>query len=395
MRSGAAHVLVLLKKLGGLLLLYTVCRLLFYFFHYSYFSDLSFSELLIILFSGLRFDLSVIILSNALFILLFLLPFPFREKTGYRILLKWVYLVVNSIALLANCIDLVYFNFTFKRTTADVFNFFGGKIGHDTMDLLPVFLKDYWYIGVIWIGLCLLLWQLYKRSDQNKPIKWTLKEYGFQILTLSIIAALSIIGYRGGLQLKPISTLDAGQYARSKNIPLVVSTPFTILKTLDLQAIEPQIFFENEDELRQIYDPNHPAQTGGMKKLNVILIALESFGKEYVGALNNRKEGYTPFLDSLITHSLCFSNAFSNGKKSIEGIPAITAALPTWMNEPFITSPYSGNRISSLAGILKSQGYSTSFFHGGTNGTMGFDAFASLAGYEKYYGRTEYNNDKD
>jgi phosphoglycerol transferase MdoB-like AlkP superfamily enzyme len=56
---------------------------------------------------------------------------------------------------------------------------------------------------------------------------------------------------------------------------------------------------------------------------------------------------------------------------------------------------YSGNNINSLATVLKKKNYSSAFFHGGTNGTMGFDGFTKLAGFDKYYGRTEYNNEKD
>src|SRR6267378_3616529 len=48
-----------------------------------------------------------------------------------------------------------------------------------------------------------------------------------------------------------------------------------------------------------------------------------------------------------------------------------------------------------MASILGEKGYSTSFYHGGTNGTMGFDAFSRLAGFDTYYGRNEYNNEKD
>ena len=81
-----------------------------------------------------------------------------------------------------------------------------------------------------------------------------------------------------------------------------------------------------------------------------------------------------------------------NGKKSIEGIPAITAAIPTLMNTPYSTSKYSGNRISGIASLLGNLSYSSSFYHGGTNGTMGFDSFSKVAGFKKYYGRNEYNN---
>jgi phosphoglycerol transferase MdoB-like AlkP superfamily enzyme len=90
-----------------------------------------------------------------------------------------------------------------------------------------------------------------------------------------------------------------------------------------------------------------------------------------------------------------FPNSFANGKRSIEGIPAIIAGIPSLLSDPFITSAYSGNNVTSFASLLKKKGYHTVFYHGGTNGTMGFDNFSRLAGFDHYFGRTEYNNDKD
>lgn len=389
------NILQLLKLIVLLLSVYAICRLLFYAFNYSYFSELSLWQLVKIMFFSIRFDLSVIVLTNFIFILLFLIPFPFRENKWYRIVLKWLFISVNSIAVIANCVDLVYFQFTLKRTTADVFHLFGGKIGNDLGRLLPLFIKEYWYVIIVWILLSIGLGFLYKKTEKQLKLKWDWKHYVTQTVLFFAAGALSVLLYRGGFQMKPISIVSAGEYVSAKYVPLVVNTPFTILKTIDLEPLQPKIYFTDESELKKLYSPIHAAETKGFTKLNVFLIVLESFSKEYVGALNGNKMGYTPFLDSLISESLAFTNGFSNGKKSLEGIPAIISSIPTWMNEAYITSPYGSNQINSLPNLLKKQGYYSAFFHGGTNGTMGFDAFANLAGYDNYYGRTEYNNEKD
>jgi phosphoglycerol transferase MdoB-like AlkP superfamily enzyme len=395
MQHWKTNFISLLKHIAVLLLLYFICRILFYCFNYSYFSNLHLVDLLSIMFGALRFDLSVIVLSNSAFIILYLLPFAFREAKSYRTLLKSLFITVNSLAILANCVDLVYFEFTLKRSTADVLNFFGGGMGNDLGRLLPLFLKEYWYVFFIWGGLTYLLYYMYRKIEKNVCLTWGADQYNRQVLVFIISMIISAIAYRGGFQLKPISTVDAGEYTSVKYVPLLVSTPFTILKTLDVEAIEPTIYYSNENELKSIYTPFHKGKSGGLKKLNVFIIALESFSKEYIGAINGRKTGYTPFLDSLIGQSLTFVNAFSNGKTSIQGIPSIVASIPSWMNEPYITSIYGSNQISSLAVLLKQEGYTTSFFHGGTNGTMGFNAFSKLAGYDNYFGRTEYNNEKE
>ena len=47
----------------------------------------------------------------------------------------------------------------------------------------------------------------------------------------------------------------------------------------------------------------------------MVVLIVESFGREYIGALNTHLEGglykgYTPFVDSLIAQSVTFSRSF-------------------------------------------------------------------------------------
>src|SRR5689334_14096742 len=132
--------ILLLKRIAFLIVLYSICRFLFYWFNHSYFSSLTFSQLALLFIYGLRFDLSAIILSNSIYIILFLLPFPFRENKIYKMGLGFLFVAVNSVAMLANCIDFVYFRFTLKRTTADALHFFNGEKANDLGRLLPSFL---------------------------------------------------------------------------------------------------------------------------------------------------------------------------------------------------------------------------------------------------------------
>jgi phosphoglycerol transferase MdoB-like AlkP superfamily enzyme len=386
---------ILLKRLLALLALYSLCRLLFYAFNHSHFPDLNIITIFPILFYGIYFDISTVLLLNLIFIFFCLLPFPIRNRNIYRIVLKYIFIIINSVALFANCVDLAYFKFTLKRTTADVFSFFGGGIGNDLLRLLPTFLKEYWYVFLIWGILTYFLVIIYKKTEKTDVFIKTAKSYLFQFSIFLISLALSIIISRGGIQLRPIGIVNAGEFTEGKNVPLVLNTPFSILKTIEVRGITPQIYFKDEKDLLKYYNPRHLPAKGEFRKLNVFVIALESFSKEYIGSINGKHAGYTPFLDSLISESLVCVNAFANGKKSIEGIPAIISSIPTWSDEPYLTSRYGNNQVCSLANLLKEQGYNTSFFHGGTNGTMGFDAFAKLIGYDNYYGRTEYNNEKD
>lgn len=59
-----------------------------------------------------------------------------------------------------------------------------------------------------------------------------------------------------------------------------------------------------EQEAQNLFNPNHTnTNNSATPGKNVVLIIMESVGKEYVGFYNNKK-GYTPFLDSLMRNKI-------------------------------------------------------------------------------------------
>jgi phosphoglycerol transferase MdoB-like AlkP superfamily enzyme len=326
-----------------------------------------------------------------------LIPFGFRSKTHYQKILQILFFLFNIPALAFNFIDFIYFGFTLKRTTSDIFKWTG--LGNDLKTLIPKFMHDFWYVFLLFFAMIWMMAYLYKKTRLHlqhisKETTFQRPLLGLQLVYMALFILLMVVGVRGGMQLRPLSILSASEGISPSNIALVLNTPFTIIQTLEKDALKEVKYMSSTkaSALFNIYKT--PSSTDSLKRLNVVILILESFSKEYSGSLNAYK-GYTPFLDSLLNESLVYTEAFANGKKSIEGIPAIVAGIPTLMESPYITSSYSGNQINSIASLLKKQGYSTSFFHGGTNGTMGFDHFAKMAGFEAYYGRNEFKNDRD
>jgi len=399
---------VLIIRLAIILDLYWMSRLLLWVFNPLYFSGLGFSGFFEVLFYGLRFDISALMMVNLPIIFLCLLPFNFTYNKIYQQITSFIFYLFNSIALAANFIDIIYFRFTLKRTSGDIFNYFANE-DSQFLGLIPQFIFDFWYIFLLWLAfIFLMIFSCKKIQPELKTSsKSKIKVYSLRIIFSLLFLFISIIGIRGGFQLKPISIIQAGQYAEGKNLTLILNTPFSIIKTINQKALKPVKYFANEDEAIRIYSPEHKVVSDSLSEefnaLNVVIIIMESFSSEHISALNPEPDpeysggdykGYTPFLDSLIYESLAF-NGFANGKRSIEGIPAILSSLPALMNYDFITSIYSGNKVSSIANLLKNKAYTSSFFHGGTNGTMGFEAFTKMAGFDKYYGRSEYNNEND
>ena len=339
--------------------------------------------------AGLRFDISAIVYINIpLFILLFL-PNNLRSGKNYHKLTNWIFYVVNIPFLIINNVDIEYFKFTQKRSTTDLFQLM--SLGNDAKNIIPQYLKDYWPITLFSIVQAYLLLKV--KEIPNYRFSLNLKSISKQLLFLVLASGLFIISARGGLQLKPINTINAGELCGSQNTSLILNTPFCILHSLDEKPLSTYSYFKKQ-ELENIYSSIHIPKSKAIDKKNIIILIMESYSKEFVGHYN-KGESYTPFLDSLMEHGIVFNNAYANGLKSIEALPAITASIPTLMDNPFITSNYGQNQFESLASLLKIEGYNTSFFHGGQRGTMGFYSFSRKAGFQEYHGMEEYNNTAD
>ncbi len=394
-------ILVMLLKLLLVLLLLFFSRVLFYAFNLGYFSNLGFMEAMRLCVIGIRFDLSALLIINAPFIIMNTLPFKFRYNRIYQGFSNAYFYVINAFALFTNFGDTIYFRFTLKRLTADIFNYVG--VGGDFDKLIPQFLHDFWYVAVVWVLFVAILIYFGSRFVVSAGSAGK-KGSGIQFFVLNAIVfvavmVLSVIGIRGGLQLRPIGLVTAGNYTSAKNMPLVLNTPFSIAKSINKERLKPITVYKKEHDLAKIYSPLHQAKSTGFRDYNVMIIILESVSREHIGSLNKSLEnghyqGFTPFLDSLIRNGMYF-DAFANGKTSIQGIPAILSGIPSLMNESFIQSNYAAGKYTSIAGLLKTKGYTTAFFHGGTNGTMGFDSYSRLVGFDRYFGRNEYNNEKD
>ena len=398
----ANEYLVLLYRFAVLMVFYSICRILFYLFNTASFPKVTFTSFFTILKGGLMFDVSALLYLNAVYILLFLLPFRFKFRSGYQQSLKWLFMLINGIGLTFNLIDMVYYRYILKRTTASVFDIAAYDAGNT--NLILRFFYDFWFIPVILIVLLVLLSVLYSIL-KPKPFRFRHPFVYFLsgIPVILIVLALSVVGMRGGWRhsTRPINMNNAGAFVNApEEMALVQNTPFCILRTWGKKAFIPKHFFATEEELERIYTPVHvPDSVGPVRKENVVVIILESFSRAFVGSLNPqlqdpRDRSYTPFLDSLISESLVFPNAFANGRKSIDAIPSVTASIPALVL-PYVISERSGNTINSLASLLNDQGYESAFYHGAPNGSMGFDAFTKIAGFQNYYGLNEFGNEAD
>lgn len=388
-RFNAKHLSNFLWMLLMTVSVLTVLRIVFYFLHSNAFPDVSILDWLV----GFAFDWVTVCIYFLPYAILHFLPAFHRNNRVYRIWSILYFSAVNLVLMLLNLIDLEYFSFTGKRSTSDLFAI--TSAGSDIKQLLGTFLVEFWWMWVLLILFVICLRWFYKRLiRREEPMQKKDIVSHSVIMILSVLLVITI--GRGGWGLRPIGTIEAAQYTKTSNTALVLNTGFTMLKSYGKEGVNFIEYFK-ERRANKLFNPIRKSKPANIlpEKTNVVIIMLESFGNEWM-AFNNEDldTSYTPFLDSLAGESMNFVNAYANGKKSIEAVPSIISSLPSLMDNPYISSPYGNNTIKSLPDILKTQGYSSAFYHGATNGSMRFDGYAAQAGFDRYFGRTEYNNDE-
>lgn len=383
-----SHVIVLLKQLGIALLSLYLTRIIFFVFNASSFPNISVADF----FVAIWFDMITVALFFLPYYILFLLPLPFRETKFYKYFFKFLFHITNALLVALNLMDVEYFKYTTKRSTFDLFSMVSA--GNDFSQLLTTFIKDFWFLILFLILIVVFSEWLYRKASASLSDQRNSEFYKKNIASFMIVIPLFILIGRGGFGLKPVGIIEATRYCKPENTAFILPTAFTMVKTIDQGGLKLVEYFPNNGDTKY-FNPVKTSKPANIlpDSTNVMIIMLESFGTEFIGAYNN-DSGYTPFLDSLLEKSLMFNYAFANGKKSIEAVPAVIASMPTFMDNPYISSPYGDNKINTLPNILRKYGYESAFYHGATNGSMRFDGFANICGYDHYVGRYEYNNDE-
>ena len=371
--------MVLSFQLGLIWFFLLIYRFCFLIQNKVFFPDFGLYEYLV----GSWFDLITISLFLFPFIIFSTIPLP-QIINKYRRILDWVLFVPPVIVIFFfNSWDIAYFSFARKRISYDYFKFIISE--NEASVLAGDFISEFWWIILVFILTLLIVFYFFFKLKQeySDPKDW--RSWSKFVLT----AGLFLVIGRGGFQLRPVGVLEATNYCSLQNSPAVLNSAFTILKTYDSEGLERKTYFKKEN-LNALFNPFQRSNPSGFlpDKTNVVFVLFESYGSMYVGP--NNPESYTPFLDSILKESMYFEYGVANSRTSMDGLPSVVASIPSWMNESFILSSYGMNQFQSLPSILKKRGYSSAFFHGATNGSMRFDAFTAAAGFDRYFGRSEY-----
>ena len=113
---------------------------------------------------------------------------------------------------------------------------------------------------------------------------------------------------------------------------------------------------------------------------NVVLITIESYSASFMNEYGG-KDNITPFLDSLATQSLQFTNLYAVGNRTVRGLEAVTLCLPPMAGESVVKRKDNKNKFST-GSLFKERNYSVKFMYGGDSYFDNMGDFFTGNGYD-------------
>ena len=353
---------------------------------------------------GIYFDVPVVI---GLFLPVWIwVIFGHSWRDRFPAINRILFVISSMTVLIFNGIDTGYSQVTAKRSGYELFDILG-----DDANRFAPYLTDNWYIILGLAAMGYLIYRWVPIRGHYPDINFRMRPLRGLIATLTF-AAICLLGFRGGFQLRPLRAIDASNFVQPEIAPLVTSTPLQIISTwkrnglpnfeFDIQfpvnsaiTSEPKIsasqhwLFDNSTALSPF--PMSRTLGGGWVQPNIVVIVVESLARDYTGFGNGKP--FTPFLDKIAAdpQTIPVPYCFANGTKSIEMVPSIFCGMPSLMSEFYVTSAYASNKVNNAYKLAK--GYKTAFFHGSNNGTMGFQSFLKQTGLQQYHGIDQYPPD--
>lgn len=355
----------------------------------SSFVDFSFLNLAGIFLFGLLYDLvNTAYVSIPIVLYLWLVPSRIYNNASHRIVLYGLFSVFIFL-LLFNAVSEWFFWDEFNTR----FNFIAVDYLVYTTEVIGNIQQSYpigWIL--IAIGFIALLFtyliknQIRKSNILQQPFRQRTKLVGLYAVFLAVIsfsvtnkqhrfsdnAYVNELAGNGLYELFAAyrnNELDYDQfYARIDN-----KKAFDLLHQM-IQTQEAKFSNSNPERIDRTI-----VNAGKEKRLNVVLISVESFSANFMAAFGN-DHGITPFLDSLTQHSLLFTNLYATGTRTVRGLEALSLCVPPTPGQSIVRRP-NNEHLFSLGTVFNEKGYESKYIYGGYGYFDNMNYFFANNGY--------------
>jgi phosphoglycerol transferase MdoB-like AlkP superfamily enzyme len=353
---------------GLFLLFFMGQKIIFLLYYFSYTAQNTFAECLLVLWHGLRMDITVAGYLTVLPLLVLLVSNFFNGKIFARILQVYF----GAVALLASTIfvgDLMLYGYWNFKLDATVFTYITNPKGATAS--VPVWVTA---LGVAFaLAWAVAQWWTFNRYVA-KPLRQN--ERSSHCIVESIVLFLLLapmgVGIRGGVT---ASTMNVGAVYFSRNMFLnhaAVNPNFSLLSSLQYSYnFGKQYRFMSDQEASAIFKNltscdkrDSTVCVFNNKRPNIIFVILESCGAQFVESLGGAK-GVMPNLEKITNDGIFFTNMYANSFRTDRGITSCLSGFPAQPAMSILKYPKKCEALNSIPKSLISNGYNAQYIYGG------------------------------
>ena len=331
--------------------------------------------------------------------ILMLLPFRFTHHRAWMSFWTWTSFALLALFLFVLAADIVYFGFVHRHVGPEV-TALGGDVGL----MLDMALGDYTWVIVLYLAVCVGLFFFWRRLFRH-----TDSEVGRFLPRIAVLLG-ALIGIavlmRGGFGDKPLDVVDAFVGSRPAAAYLSLNGPFAMSRALvnskkinadffpwkqALELTQTQVLAPGE---RFVAGDDYPLMRArsldSSRKPNVVVLMLESWDAIHNDILRRdmglQPYDVTPNFNALAREGLLFTHFYANGERSMDGLAALVAGIPTLPGTAYIGMGMEQNRMAYLGHMAQQEGYETIFLQSSKRASFHVDSIAAMAGFTRYLG---------
>ncbi len=162
-----------------------------------------------------------------------------------------------------------------------------------------------------------------------------------------------------------------------------------------LNASFPEDFFD-ADKTKKIFSTLN-SDNGVTEKIlntdlpNVIVLIIESFTAKIIAPLGG-KEGVTPNFNKLSKEGILFNHIYSSGYRTDHGIVSVLSGYPALPNQSIIKYPKKSQSLPYITKSFNEEGYYTEFVMGGDIDYANFRSYLTNAAFDKVVSEEDFSD---
>lgn len=313
---------------------------------------------------GLRMDVIV-------FFALSLLPSLFHIF-NFKLLTRAYYSLVLTLLFFLEITNYFFYDEFQTRLNYLVFEYI--KYPDEVLSMLWFSYKFVFLLSIVFLTLFLIF--IFKKVIFD----FSYNRVFYKLLVYPLIVIFLFIGIRSSLD---SSTPNPSFYSHSNSVivnDITNNSLFSLFYAAYSLKKDKKINFGKKEKETLISIENKIISTHSKKK-HLTLIALESFGKSYVGVLGGTPT--SPFFDKMSKDGLFMSNMYSSSSRSNRGFEAILSSAYPLSSATYLKLPKSQKDFWTIAKELKENDYETIFLYGGDSKFDNMKSFALSNGFDK------------